>query len=270
MLIFHLSSNYDYPQQDLSAIWQTGYQPSEFAQSIFQHTLSSTPYTYPTPPPGIAHSSSSLANALQEQPRPPQKVYEPESSTQFFDEFVANKTKDFQIAALSIPTPAPLSKPPIPTPPATISSSPSNNALSSIQTPTLSQATGPQTMTPRKRKHEDTESSVSKPQPPHQTSGKPPVLPRKDLSSFPRISKKNQVYVDIPPRPSVWKSQVPTSRLSAFPKPSLTTGSRSDSIAGPTTQHRSSSTSGTADGRTSPVKKTGGRDDRGAYLDRPI
>ena len=228
------------------------------------------PYAYPTPPPGIAHSSSSLANALQEQPRPPRKVYEPESSTQFFNEFVAGKAKDLQTATSSIPTPAPLSQPPIPTPPATIPSVPSNKALSSVQTPTLPKVTEPRTVTPRKRKHEDTDSPISKPQPSQQTSANFSVLPRKALSSFPRIPKKSQVYVEVPPRPSTWKAQVPTSQPPAPHKPSLTTAGRSDNVHStvrPTPQHRNSgATTGTADGRTSPVKRTGGRDDRGALL----
>ena len=268
LLISHLlGSNYDYPQQDLSTIWQTGYQPSEFAQSIFQHTLSSMPYAYPTPPPGIAHSSSSLANALQEQPRPPRKVYEPETSTQFFNEFVTNKTKDLQLATPSIHPPVPLSKPPIPTPPATISSVPSNHPLPNVRTPILPKVTEPQTVTPKKRKHEDTESSFSKPQPPHQTPVNSSVLRRKDLSGFPKIPKKSQVYVEIPPRPSTWKSQVPTSQPPVVHKPSLTAHDRSDGVrstASSTTQHRSTSAAGTTGDRTSPVKRTGGRDDRGA------
>lgn len=62
---------------------------------------------------------------------------------------------------------------------------------------------------------------------------------------------------------------MPASKLPSFRKPSLTTGGRSDdphSTTGSITQHRNSSATGTASGRTSPVKKTGGRDDRGASL----
>ena len=135
-------------------MWQTGYQPSEFAQSILQHTLSSMPYVYQTPPPGIAHSSSSLANALQEQPRPPRKVYEPETSAQFFNEFVANKTKDLPIVTPSVQ--APVSKPPIPTPPATIPLAPPDSVLPRVQVPTLvPRVAEPQAVTPRKRKHDE-------------------------------------------------------------------------------------------------------------------
>jgi len=219
---------------------------------------------YPTPPPGIAHSSSSLANALQEQPRPPRKVYEPETSAQFFNEFVTSKTKD-------LPIPAPVSKPPIPTPPATIPPVSFSSVPPHVQTPTLtSRVTEPQTMTPRKRKHEeDTEASIPKPQPPHHTSVNRSILPRKDLSSLPRIPKKNQVYVDVPPLPSTWKSQVPMPQSSAIRKPSTTNDGRSNdshATAGPTTQYRSSSATSATDGRTSPVKRTGGRDDRGTPL----
>jgi hypothetical protein len=227
------------------------------------------PYTYPTPPPGIAHSSSSLANALQEQPRPPRKVYEPETSAQFFNEFVVNKTKDLPTTTPSIPTPSPFPKPSIPTPPATIAPVPSN-VFSHPRTPTLTpRVTEPQTVTPRKRKHEDTESTIPKPQPPHRTSLNPPVFPRKDLSSFPRIPKKSQVYVEVPPRPSTWKSSVSASQPPTTRESSLSTEGRSDdahTIVGSTTQHRSSSATGTTDGRTPPVKRTGGRDDRGNFF----
>lgn len=267
-LIFYLGSNYSYPQQDLSTIWQTGYQPSQFAQSIFQHTLSSMPYAHPTNPPGISHSSSSLANALQEQPRPQRRVYEPESSTQFFNEFVASKTKDLPISTPAIPTPA--SKPPMPTPPATIPPVSSNSVLPRVQTPTLaSKVTEPQAVTPRKRKHEDTESFVPKPEPSHQTSVNHPLFPRKDLSSLPRIPKKSQVYVEVPPRPSAWKSRVPMSQPPTTRESSATTDGRSDdgrATIGSTTQYRSSSMMSTTDGRASPVKRTGGRDDRGTFF----
>ena len=270
-LIFYLGSNYNYPQQDLSTVWQTGYQPSQFAQSIFQHTLSSMPYAYQVSPPGIAHSSSSLANALQEQPRPPpRKVYEPETSAQFFNEFVASKTKDLPIATPSIPAP----KPPMPPPPATIPPVPPKNVLSQVRTPIPApKVTEPQAVTPRKRKHEDTESSISKPQTSRQTPVNHPVLLRKDLSGLPRIPKKSQVYVEVPPRPSTWKNRVPLSQPPAGRESPLTAGGRSDdshTTAGSTTRHRSYSAISSTDGRTSPVKRTGERDGRGALLKSSI
>lgn len=222
------------------------------------------PYAYPSPPPGIAHSSSSLANALQEQPRPPRKVYEPETSPQFFHEFVASKTKDLSIATPSISTPAPFSKPPMPTPPATIPPVPSNNVLSRVQTPTTAhRATEPQTITPRKRKHEDTESPVLKPKPPLHTSAKTPAL-QKDLPSLPRFPKKSQVYVEVPPRPNARKAQAPTPHSPAIRETPPTNSSRSHGVhssAGPI--HRSPFATGSTDGRASPIKRTGGRDDRG-------
>ena len=228
------------------------------------------PYAYPAHPPGISNSSSSLANALQEQPRPPRKVYEPESSTQFFNEFVANKSKDLPVATPSIPTPAPAPKPPMPTLPAIIPPV-SNSVFPRVQTqPLAPRVTEPEAVTPRKRKYEeDTGSSIPKPRPSHQTSVKHPALPRKDLSSLPRIPKKGQVYVDVPPRPSTWKGQVPISQPPTIRGSSAATDGRSDdgqSTTGSTTQYRSSSAMSTTDGRTSPVKRTGGRDDRGALL----
>jgi len=224
------------------------------------------PYAYPTHPPGISHSSSSLANALQEQPRPPRKVYEPETSTQFFNEFVASKTKD-----LSTATPAPAPKPPLPTPPATIPPVPSNSVLPHVQIPTLaSRVTEPQAVTPRKRKYEDSEGGIPKLQPSHRISVNHPVLPRKDLSSLPRIPKKGQVYVDVPPRPTVWKGQISMSQSPVIRGSSAITDAPSDdgpATAGPTTQDRSSSAMSIADGRASPAKRTGGRDERGALFE---
>jgi len=271
-LTFSLGSNYNYPQQDLSTVWQTGYQPSEFAQSIFQHTLSSIPYTYQTPPPGIAHSSSSLANALQEQPPPPpRKVYEPETSTQFFNEFVVTKTKELPIATPSVPAPA--SKPPIPTPPATIPPVSPKHVFHAQTTTLAPKVTEPQAVTPRKRKHEDTETSIPKPQPSHQTPVNHPAFPRKNLSGLPRIPKKSQVYVDVPPRPSTWKGRTPLSQPPTNRESPLTAEGRSGdshATAGSATQHRNHSGMSTTDSRTSPVKRTGERDGRGALFNSPI
>ena len=227
------------------------------------------PYAYPTHPPGISHSSSSLANALQEQPRPSRKVYEPETSTQFFNEFVASKTKDLPATTPSTATPAPTLKPPIPTPPATIPPVPSNSVLPHVQTPTLaSKVTEPRSVTPRKRKYEDSEGGIPKPQPSHRTSVNHPVIPRKDLSKMPRIPKKGQVYVNVPPKPVAWKGQI--SQPPVIRESSAATDAPSDdgpATAGPTTQHRGSSAMSITDGRGSPVKRTGGRDERGALFE---
>lgn len=205
---------------------------------------------------------------MQEQPRPQRKTYEPETSAQFFNEFVASKTKDLPIATPYIPAPA--SKPPIPTPPSTIPPVPSDNILPRAQTPTLApRVTEPQAMTPKKRKYEDTESSTPKPQSSRQIPVNHPVLLRKDLSSLPRIPKKSQVYVEVPPRPGIWKSQASLSQPPQNRGFLPTTKGRSDdshATTGSTTQNRNSSTVSTTAGRTSPVKRTGGRDDRGALL----
>ena len=91
----------------------SNYQTNAFAQSVLQRTAPST--AYPTPsPPGISPSSSSLAHALgtpssREQSRPtqsPQKVYHPQESRAFYEEFLDRKTQQMiQYAPSSLPPP---------------------------------------------------------------------------------------------------------------------------------------------------------------------
>ncbi|KAI0088475.1 hypothetical protein BDY19DRAFT_165528 [Irpex rosettiformis] len=76
----------------------SSYQPSAFAQSVFQRTAPTAAYPTP-PPPGIRSSSSSLAMALgapvpmqPQQPAQPPKTYTPAESPAFFDNFLAQQT----------------------------------------------------------------------------------------------------------------------------------------------------------------------------------
>ena len=155
--------------------------------------------------------------------------------------------------------------------PATIPPVLSTGVPSHVRIPALaSRVTEPQAVTPRKRKYEDSEGGIPKAQSPHRTPINHPVPPRKDLSSLPRIPKKGQVYVEVPSRPTAWKGQISTSQPPVIREYSATTDAPTDdgpATAGPTTQYRKSSAMSITDGRASPVKRTGGRDERGALFE---
>ncbi|KAJ7457662.1 hypothetical protein B0H11DRAFT_208709 [Mycena galericulata] len=90
-------------QADPSYPYPTAYAPSNaqlstfrtnpFAQAILQRSNPATAYPTP-PPPSSSSSSSSLAHALGPPPPPPQTVYQPQQSPAFFDQFIAEKSKE--------------------------------------------------------------------------------------------------------------------------------------------------------------------------------
>ncbi|KAG6888734.1 hypothetical protein C0995_006386 [Termitomyces sp. Mi166 len=114
---------------------QPNYQTNSLAQALFQHTAPSTAYPTP-PPPGITSSSSSLAFALGRPPSPP-RIYPPQQSQQFFNNFLEQKS--YEINAARRPATPP--KPPAPPP---VQESPDPLALTATS--------APQAVTPRKRK----------------------------------------------------------------------------------------------------------------------
>ena len=80
----------------MPSVPSSSFQTRPFAHSVFQRTAPST--SYPTPPPGISASSSSLAFALgpPSQPKhapPPPKVYQPQDSHVFYEDFLEKKTR---------------------------------------------------------------------------------------------------------------------------------------------------------------------------------
>lgn len=102
-LLYLYASELIYRGYGYAPQWSNGYsdgstyETSPFAQSIFQHTTPSA--AYPTPPPGISSSSSSLAMALKEPtPKKPaaKKVYKAEESGRFFDTFLAQQTAEMK------------------------------------------------------------------------------------------------------------------------------------------------------------------------------
>ncbi|KAG6899686.1 hypothetical protein C0993_007947 [Termitomyces sp. T159_Od127] len=89
----------------------TNYQTNSLAQALFQHTAPSIAYPTP-PPPGITSSSSSLAFALGKAPSPP-RVYPPQQSQQFFNDFLEQKSRELDAARRPATPPRPPAPPPI-------------------------------------------------------------------------------------------------------------------------------------------------------------
>ncbi|KXN83113.1 Protein rad9 [Leucoagaricus sp. SymC.cos] len=101
-----------YPPQGPNSSFQT----SPFAHSVLQRTAPAT-NAYPTPsPPIMQMSSSSLANALgpppphsstfqpkPQPPPPPQKVYRPEESRAFFNNFLEQKAQEMNSTTQVLP-----------------------------------------------------------------------------------------------------------------------------------------------------------------------
>ena len=97
-LYHRISRSYQHPEPTdwVPSVPSSSFQTRPFAHSVFQRTAPST--AYPTPPPGISASSSSLAFALgpPSQPKhapPPPKVYQPQDSHVFYEDFLEKKTR---------------------------------------------------------------------------------------------------------------------------------------------------------------------------------
>ena len=88
-----LRSYSHYPHPSLLRSQPSSYRPTQFAQNVIQ--LSVPTSSYHTPPPGIMNTSSSLAFALGGPPSaPPAKVYQPASSAEFFDGYIAKAKQE--------------------------------------------------------------------------------------------------------------------------------------------------------------------------------
>jgi cohesin loading factor subunit SCC2 len=249
-------SAYGYGQQQ-STQWQSNYQPGQFAQSVFQQTIAANPY--PTPPPGISMTSSSLAFALQERPpikppvKPPQVVYEAQSSTKFFDEFLARKTKEM------------------------VSMSPETPHYVRVQPPMsspdpLSVLTPKATVTPIKRKStDDMESpsvkrihSVSRPL---TTIGERSLERNSIRTTLKSENTKEVPYVRVPNVPENWST--PSTKKKQVQEVKMDVDGSDDDLGGygspegESSRRRSSSVTSFTDGIKSSAKRTGDRDDRG-------
>ncbi|KAK0464696.1 uncharacterized protein EV420DRAFT_1725943 [Desarmillaria tabescens] len=96
--------SYPYPNSTHwtpSGIPASTYPTSSLAQSVFQHTAPTAAYPTPPPPTIPTSSSSSLAFALGPPPTrhvpPPPKVYTPDQSQEFINDFLAKKTQEIKV-----------------------------------------------------------------------------------------------------------------------------------------------------------------------------
>lgn len=297
-LYYRISRSYQYPQpaEWTPSVPNSSFQTRPFAYSVFQRTAPSTAYPTP-PPPGISASSSSLAFALGGPPSQPKhpplptKVYQPQDSHAFYEDFLEQKTRQMNPPGpsslvysgnLRTVTPPPKAKATLP------EESPDPLA---IQSHTAGFA-----VTPKKRKHVvDVESpsvkrmhsmksftphSGSQSTLPQTPQSKVPLTPSSTMSSTSQMSVNttptakrlvNLAYVSIPPSP--WLT--PPSR-----KGSMIIDSRvgknklqdaSDDLGGygseddvPLSLTKGRNVNDSV--KSSSARRTGDRDERGRYL----
>ena len=273
----------------------SSFQTRPFAHSIFQRTAPSIAYPTP-PPPGISASSSSLAFALggppsqPKHPPPAPKVYQPQDSHAFYENFLEQKSRQInpplpsslvRSDTLRTVTPPPKAEP--------IPSEESPDPLA-ILSPTADFA-----VTPKKRKsvvemespsikrmhsmnsfisHSGSQSTL-----PKTPQSKAPLTPGSSMSSTSQMSVNatptvkrvvNLAYVSIPPSP--WST--PSSR-----KGSMVIDPRTGKHKVQDTPDDLGGYGSEDDGPLSPMKgrsvhdsvkssarRTGDRDERGRYL----
>ncbi|TDL22099.1 hypothetical protein BD410DRAFT_770589 [Rickenella mellea] len=250
----------------------SSYQSPAFAQSLIGH---SAPYNvYPTPPPpGMSTSSSSLANALgsptpmiSRVPPPPRtpltlsnpvpapvppvekKVYKPEESTAFFNNFLSETTHKINPQRQGLDVATPPSSPQVP------QSSPDPLAMSSPYTPSTP-------MTPRKRK---VEVVIETPLKRHQTSESSltPITSPRPTSSTVKLNAtprklSMQPFVELPSLPKSWST--PTASQKSLGKQRQRDG---DDLGGYGSEDWSARRDAMYSGVRSSGKRTGDRDDR--------
>jgi cohesin loading factor subunit SCC2 len=284
-----ISRSYQYPEHTDWAPSEpsSSFQTRPFAHSVFQRTTPSSAYPTP-PPPGISASSSSLAFALGGPPSQPKlppplpKVYQPQDSHAFYEDFLEQKTRQIN--------PLPLVR---------------SDTLRAITPPPKAQAMSPEespdplaiqshtdfTVSPKKRKPVvDMESpsikrmhsvksfvshSGSQPMLPKTPQSKAPLTPGSSMSSTSQMSVNttptvkrvvNLAYVSIPSSPwSTPKGSMvidPRSKHKVRESPGDLGGYGSEDDGPPSpTKGRS-----VHDSAKSSARRTGDRDERGRYL----
>lgn len=267
-MCFSAYGQYSAPQSQWNqSLAPSSFQTPPFAQSVIQHLA---PYdVYPTPPPpGITTSSSSLAHALGI-PAPPQerKIYHPQESTAFFNNFLSETTKKInpQRQGLNVNTTPPSS-------PAIAQSSPDPLAMgSSPYTPSTS------VVTPQKRKkaHVVIESPLKR----HQSrdSSLTPLTSQRtstpstatQLNTAPR-KPRMEAYVELIPPPKSWLSNTPSLSQKTKGKQKAVYADDDDlggygSEDALTHPGRAMSANLSSAVRSS-GKRTGDRDDRGMFM----
>ncbi|KAJ7134305.1 hypothetical protein C8R44DRAFT_770123 [Mycena epipterygia] len=102
MISQQADSSYPYPTWTPSNAQLPTFRTNPFAQAVLQRSNPAT--AYPTPPPPSTSSSSSLAFALGPPPSQPQTIYQPQQSPAFFNDLLAQKSRE--IARPATPPPA--------------------------------------------------------------------------------------------------------------------------------------------------------------------
>ena len=287
------SYRYPEPTDWVPSAPSSSFQTRPFAHSVFQRTTPSS--AYPTPPPGISASSSSLAFALggpPSQPKnapPPQKVYQPQDSQEFYEDFLEKKARQITPPQPSpvrsdtlrtvTPPPKPREMPPEESPdPLAIQSHTANFAVTPKKRKPVQEMESPSIKRMHSMKsftaHSGNQSTLPKiPQ------SKVPLTPSSTIRSASEMSVNttpttkrivNLAYVSIPPSP--WLT--PSSRKGSMVIHSRTGknnvqdtpddlggyGSEDDVPLSPS-KGRS-----IHDSVKSSARRTGDRDERGSYL----
>ena len=293
-LYHRISRSYQYPEPTdwAPSVPSSSFQTRPFAHSVFQRTAHST--AYPTPPPGISASSSSLAFALggpPSQPKlapPPPKVYQPQDSHEFYEDFLEKKTRQ-----INLPRPSPVRSDTL----RTVTPPPKERAMLPEESPdplAIQSHTADFAVTPKKRKlvlemespsikrmqsmksftaHSGNQSTLPKiPQ------SKVPLTPSSTMSSASQMSVNttptarrivNLAYVSIPPSPwltpshkgsMIIHSRTGKNKLQDTPDDLGGYGSEDDVPLSPS-KGRS-----IHDSVKSSARRTGDRDERGRYL----
>ncbi|THH14012.1 hypothetical protein EW146_g6273 [Bondarzewia mesenterica] len=266
--------NYQPQTQYLSSPSYPTYQTNAFAQSVFQHTIPSISYPTP-PPPGIQSSSSSLAYALGEPPaRPQPKIFHPQESASFFNNFLDKSSRELekaQAAKYTNPsTPSRRDKiglhsspDPLAISPSSVPSPQKRKSVEQVQSPSIKRA---------QLVHRTASSSSLSAAPSTPTSSQT----RQSSSSSqvtPKPKKRLLAYVELPPISRTWNT--PSSSHSqkdrGFKTPVAKGKSRmnfdSPDLGGfgsPEDDYKPRKTSlAMGDVAKSSAKRTGERDDRG-------
>ena len=293
-LYHRISRSYQYPEPAdwAPSVPSSSFQTRPFAHSVLQRTAPST--AYPTPPPGINASSSSLAYALGSPPSqskhapPPPKVYQPQDSHEFYEDFLEKKTRQ-----INPPRPSPVRPETL----RTVTPPPKERAMLPEESPdplAIQTHTADFAVTPKKRKsvlemespsikrmqsmksftaHSGNQSTL------HKTpQSKVPLTPSSTMSSTSQMSVNttptakrivNLAYVSVPPSPWLTPSSRKGSMFIHSRTGKNTVQDTPDDLGGygseddvPLSPSKGRSIH---DSAKSSARRTGDRDERGQY-----
>jgi cohesin loading factor subunit SCC2 len=234
---------------------------------VFQRTAPSTSYPTP-PPPGITNSSSSLAFALGNPvTKSTRTVHKSEDSTQYFHNFLEQKTRQMDPSRAVTPPPRTTQQDPLESPDP-LALAPSSSTLFSASV-----------VTPRKRKPE---VYIASPTLKRVQSTSNFITPHKSLSPLTpqtsttatatttsKSSKKLQPYIEVPPLPKSWftpsrsSSQKSITSLSKKMQGKMKVDDTHDDLGGYGSVDDDSPRRYWNSSVKSSARRTGDRDDRG-------